>query len=213
MFMSRRCKHVIGKSFVVGMWLAFTTVTAHAHFILGPLSCGPTVTIPGDGTIVGCSGSVFLSPDQFITSGPPDDSPWFTLYDFGDVTGGVTAIITTGLLSSGWAITNNLTDAPAIGTTPIDDPAIANVRFTCTACGDLVGPLDLGAFGLPTAGQDDDRVLTYDSQAFASSTGALTGNLGSVLVPAFAPVPEPATLLLFGIGMLGLRLARRLHSV
>jgi hypothetical protein len=103
-------KQLFGALVATGLWLAFGTVTARAHLITVIDSCGPVIFIPGDGSIQGCAGHSSLTFDQFVVPAPSGPFPFFTLYDFGNVLGGVTAIKTTGLLSTGWTITNDLTN-------------------------------------------------------------------------------------------------------
>ncbi len=164
--------------------------------------------------------NVELTGDQQLD--PAGASPEFgTVYDFGPILGSVTE---TGLLSTVFAFTTAATNTPANLTTPTDSPSLTNIRFTydgsqgyyvntttLTSATALPSTTNnLGTFRVVSPYSDLSSNVAYDGQAMKGTNNTITGNVGLTSGPLI-PVPEPASLALFGTSVLGLAWLRRRH--
>jgi hypothetical protein len=185
------------RRFIVLLWLALMLATvgvATADII-------PTLdSISPAGSAFTFNYQVDVTVQERVESGD-----FFTIYDFGDVS--------SVALVAGWTFSTALIGVTPLDVSPNDSPNVMNVTFTRTG-GAILGPLDLGIFSVvsPLSGTHAD---SFTALATRNSGGSLDGtkiaNIGLLNVPGpvTATVPEPMTVFLLGLGLIGMTLARR----
>lgn len=173
-------------------------VPASAHMIWTAGTCVTSPAVFPDLPYTVCSATGSLSLGQKIISNAiSGDLPTLTLYDFGPIIDPVIGSDPTEHFATGWTFSQNVLTPPPPGLSPVDDPTILNLELTCTACNPLEGPALLGTISVRVDGiAGFGRPISYIGQAFEGDV--LTANLGTTLAPA--AVPEPASLILFGVG-------------
>jgi hypothetical protein len=157
-----------------------------------------------------------IIPDQKIVPPPvplpeplpptlPDDIAFFTIYDFsGLISGSQTG-------PADWAALSLFVGPNGVGTIPADDPTIPNISWVYTGDTIVIGPTVLGTFTARSTASE--LVLgNFSGQAAihrpgTPEDGVISGNVGFVEIPR---IPEPGSVFLLGIGVVGLVLARRL---
>jgi hypothetical protein len=129
---------------------------------------------------------------SFLTTGD-----FITFYDAGGPAIDLGGDIANPLL---FAITTNLTDTPAPGQSPTDNPTITNLRFTYIG-GPSLNDANLGTFSLldPSNGY---RVVAEDGTAHTNA-GSIE-SAGTDIAPALAATPEPSAFIYLGMGVLSI---------
>jgi hypothetical protein len=132
-------------------------------------------------------GTSFLSTGDFIT-----------FYDAGEDPINLSGDIANPLL---FDISTNLTDTPAPGLSPTDNPTISNIRFTYIGVANL-GDANLGTFSLldPSNGH---RSVDEDGTAHTSA-GAIESVSSDIAPSLVAATPEPSALIYLAMGFLGM---------
>jgi MYXO-CTERM domain-containing protein len=149
-----------------------------------------------------------LTQQQFLKSGD-----FFTIFDFN---GYVPGFETT---PSNWVFSSANTGLLPAGLVIPDDPTVANLTWKYTGPTTTHGPIDLGLFKAKSL-YGDLGIGMYGAQGHKWSKigyfplpdhGSLTMNKGPITTPvAPAPVPEPCSMALLGLGAAPLlRLRRR----
>ncbi len=164
-----------------------------------------------------------LSVDEQLD--PSVQPVFFTLYDFGAATfvGDTGFLATKSGTTAEWTYTldkNQTTYAQA--TTPNNSSGIADVRVTYSGPQELPTSLtggvgNLGTFTLFTTYTGAYHVFNNNQDAqlekYAPSSGTNdsdSSNINSVAVPTLGrAIPEPSTVAMFGVGLLGLAAIRR----
>ncbi|WZO99800.1 PEP-CTERM sorting domain-containing protein [Isosphaeraceae bacterium EP7] len=175
--------------------VAFGTAAPAAHAGFVPILDSPA---PGG------AASVFTYSLIFSSNGGSEqltDGDVLTLYDFG---AGVTDPSSVVMVSSDFSVTvQNLgfTPVPSSGSiNPVDSASIANISFTYngqTLFADATFFATITLNGAYTT-----RSGEYASQnAFPAAPGGTNTQIGAVFVSGAAAVPEPASVVLMGLGV------------
>ncbi len=148
----------------------------------------------------------FLSFDQKVDT--TLNSSFATIFDFGTV---VSSALSNVLAGTSYTVTTGLVGPVAISQNPMDNAGILNVTVTANA-GSFASPgvatrLYTIVLVSPLGGT---HLVDQDAQATKISVGDLSnntpaGNTVRIEGPnALTTVPEPASMLMFGSGLLGL---------
>ena len=208
---------------LVGTALMFAATSASANLIPSLVS----VTAVGDGTFTWLY-SVSISPDQFAQPGPGTAPPavtlspqqngaqfadYFTISDFQ----GLVPASASSSSPLNWAFSSLLVGSTPSSIVVPDDPTIPNLTWYKIG-GTLFGPQDnFATFSVRSVFGDVDQFGFYAADGSKNTlepglSGSAVANIGLVPAPAVPRVPEPGTLLLLGVTLVGVVVSgRRLH--
>ena len=174
--------------FVLGLGgLSLFAIGGQAAPLVNSLAFPPSGGIINYNICCDVPGTSFLSTGDFIT-----------FYDAGEPAIDLAGDIANPLL---FAITTNLTDTPAPGLSPTDNPTITNLRFTYIG-GPNLDDANLGTFSLldPSNGH---RSVDEDGTAHTSA-GAIESVSSDIAPSLVAATPEPSALIYLAMGFLGM---------
>jgi hypothetical protein len=181
-------------------WIARLFAAAFAAVaITGTASAGiipASVTIQPEAGNFRWTYAIVLPTDMKLQAGD-----YFTIYDFGGFVPGSAAA------PDGWTFETATAGPVPVGLNPTDDANIDNLTFRYNGETIPSGQLGLGNFwAVSTVGTS--TVTDFTAQNPQASTGELDRNIVSTIAPGVPPdidptpsVPEPATLLLAGLGL------------
>ena len=176
------------------------TVTQTGTSRAGLLPVSAEVSMSGN--VSTYSYSVAITSDSTLRTGD-----FFTIYDFQGM------VPNSSTQPAGFAYSSSLLGSTPAGIAPQDDASVANATWTYTGQTTLAGSITLGNFTVQSQISDLGS-LQFSSLSHRQVDGQADSNITSTEVPVgTAPVvPEPATLLLFGMGLPFLGLIRYMHS-
>ena len=193
----KKRKSILNTQKLIGSALAMTALAVvgmgSARANINPTGAPVVTTAGGVSTF---TYNVGVDAVQTVNSGD-----FFTFYDIA----GLTGVTTSPANFSAIVSTYGPTATGATGTATPNDSTLPNLTFTYMGASPLIGPQSLGSFSFQSFFSGATTLQAFVGRATTQSTPPnKNANLTSYLGPTPTAVPEPASVIPFALGGLGL---------
>ena len=190
-------------------WMCFVLVTA-----LAAMASGDIIVTLNPPPVADLSNFDWTYTATLKSGSSLDNGDFFTIYDIGGGFGPGTPVANPVIMpGSNWSSSIQLIGINGFNQAPPDISTLYNLTFTYTGSAPVVAAADTmlgggaGAFGYISA-VDIPVMSVFSATSHSTVDGNTQGNTSAVAV-ADPPVPEPATMVLSGAGLMALGLLRR----